>query len=48
MTGSDEDADTLDRKRPRGKNVGRDWDRRASENMAVWGVQHPEELIDDE
>lgn len=34
-----------DRKRPKGVNVGRAWDRRALENEEEWGIQHPEELL---
>lgn len=34
-----------ERKRPKGINVGRAWDRRARENEEEWGIQHPEELL---
>lgn len=38
-------AGTIERKRPKGISVGRAWDRRASENIDEWGVQHPLELL---
>lgn len=34
-----------ERKRPWGREVGRVWDRKASENMYAWGIQHPLELL---
>lgn len=42
---SDTSRDGIERKRPSGEDVGRRWDRKASENMAVWGIQHPQELL---
>lgn len=38
-------SDGIERERPRGENIGRAWDRKASENMACWGIQHPLELL---
>lgn len=38
-------AEVVDRKRPKGINVGRAWDRAASENIDEWGIQHPLEVL---
>jgi len=35
----------IERKRPNGRSVGQAWDRKASENMSEWGIQHPLELL---
>ena len=45
MNDDDTCAGGLERKRPEGRNIGRAWDRRASENMAEWGIQHPLEVL---
>lgn len=42
---ADDTTDGFDRKRPRWDTVDRGWDRKASENMSEWGVQHPLEVL---
>lgn len=39
------DASQKRRKRPKGHNVGRAWDRQAEKNQEKWGIQHPAELL---
>ena len=33
------------RNRPKGRDVGRAWERQALKNEDTWGIQHPEELL---